>query len=68
MTARQRTWNGESLSIAEKPIISIKEARKVLGKEYDGLSDDNLQRVVISLHKIANKLLESIRVPNNQMV
>lgn len=68
MTAQQKTWNGQSMSITDKPIISIKEARKILGKEYDSLSDDGLQRVIMSLHKIANNLLDSIKVPNTKMV
>ena len=68
MTARQKTWSGQSLSINEKPIISVKEARKILGKEYDNLSDEGLQGVIVSLYKIASSLLDSIRVPNNRMV
>lgn len=66
--AHQNRWSGQTLSISEKPIISVNEARKILGKEYENLSDDSLQRVIVSLHKIANSLLDSIRVPNNEMV
>ncbi len=66
--AHQNRWNGQTLTISDKPIISVNEARKILGKEYENLSDDSLQRVIVSLHKIANSLLDSIRVPNNEMV
>lgn len=68
MTARQKNWGGQTLTISDKPIISINEARKILGKEYDDLSEDSLHRVIGSLHKIAISLLDSIKVPNKQMV
>ena len=66
--AHQNRWNGQTLTISDKPIISVNEARKILGKEYENLSDDSLQRVIVSLHKIAYSLLDSIRVPNSEMV
>jgi hypothetical protein len=61
--AHQNKWNGQILSISEKPIISVKEARKILGKEYDNVSDDNLMGIIKSLSQIANYYLDSIRVP-----
>lgn len=61
--AHQNKWSGQILSISEKPIISVKEARKILGKEYDNVSDDNLMGIIKSLSKIANYYLDSIRVP-----
>lgn len=61
--AHQNKWNGQILSISEKPIISVKEARKILGKEYDNVSDDNLMGIIKSLSKIASYYLDSIRVP-----
>lgn len=63
--AHQNKWNGQILSISEKPIISVKEARKILGKEYDNVSDDNLMGIVKSLSQIANYYLDSIRVPKS---
>lgn len=68
MGVHQKKWNGDILSVSDKPIITIKEARKILGKEYKNVSDDNLSGVIYSLYKIANYLLASTRVPNNQMV
>lgn len=68
MGVTQKVWNGTILSVSEDPIISVKEARKMLGKEYKELSDDNLLGVINSLHKIAFSLLESIIVPNKEMV
>lgn len=65
MTARQKTWSGQMLTIADKPIISVNEARKVLGKEYEELSDEHLMGVMISLSKIANYFLFNIKVPKN---
>ena len=65
---RQQTWSGQVLSISEKPIISVKEARKVLGKDYDELSDEHLMGVIVSLSKIANYFLGIVKVPENQKV
>ncbi len=68
MTAHQKTWSGQMLSISEKPIISIGEVRKILGKEYRNMSDDNLMGVIISLTKIANYLLDKVKVPKSDKV
>lgn len=64
----QKTWSGQVLSMSEKPIISVKEARKILGKEYEDLSDDNLSGVIMSLTKIAQFYLEFLEVPKNKQV
>ena len=61
--AHQNKWNGRILSISEKPIISVKEARKILGKEYINVSDDNLMGIIKSLSQIANYYLDAIKVP-----
>lgn len=65
---RQKTWSGQVLFTSEKPIISVKEARKILGKEYSDLSDDNLLGVIMSLTKIAQFYLEFLEVPKNKQV
>ena len=56
------------MSISEKPIISTKEARKVLGKDYDELSDEHLMGVIVSLSKIADYFLGMVKVPENHKV
>lgn len=66
--AHQNRWGGQILSISEKPIISVKEARKVLGKDYSELSDEHLMGAIISLSKIANYFLDNIKVPDNYKV
>lgn len=53
------------LTISEKPIITTGEARKVLGKEYECLSDEHLVGVIVSLSKIAEYFIGKINVPNN---
>jgi hypothetical protein len=63
--AHQNKWSGQILSISDKPIISVKEARKVLGKEYSNVSDDNLIVIIKSLTQIAEYYLDFIKVPNN---
>lgn len=65
---RQQTWSGQVLSMSEKPIISVKEARKILGQEYKDLSDDNLLGVIVSLTKIAQFYLGFLEVPKNKQV
>ena len=54
--------------MSEKPIISVKEARKILGYEYRELSDDNLLGVIVSLTKIAQFYLGFLEVPKNKQV
>lgn len=66
--AHQKTWSGQVLSISEKPIINVNEARKVLGKDYEQLTDEHLLGVIISLSKIANYFLDNIKVPENHKV
>ncbi len=39
-------------------IISIKEARKILGKNYDELDDIQIENVINSLSFIAREMLE----------
>lgn len=58
-------YNPETDSI----IISVKEARKILGKEMsDKLSDEDLARMIGLFHKMAESILDSDIVPNNSMV
>lgn len=56
------------LTISEKPIITTGEARKILGKEYEKLSDEHLKGVIASLSKIASYFLDKINVPENYKV
>ncbi len=41
-----------------EPIISIKEARKLLGVESRDMSDDQVLEVIIFFQKLANNLLD----------
>lgn len=34
-------------------IISVKEARKLLGKKYDLMSDDQIEELIVQLDEIA---------------
>lgn len=60
----QKTWNGQIMAISERPIISMKEARKILGIEYKNLSDEHIMGVVASLEQIAIHFLINVKVPN----
>lgn len=44
-----------------KPIISVKEARKLLGKEYDSLTDEKVTELVEQLHGLAKLSLDMAR-------
>ncbi len=68
MTARQRTWSGQILSISDKPIISVKEARKILGKSYKRLSNEDIMGVIVSLTKIGDYLIHQSIVPKVKVV
>lgn len=46
-------------------IISVKEARKLLGKESKSLNDDNLMRIIMAMEQIAPVLLTKYSVPKN---
>lgn len=46
----------------EKPIITVKEARKVMGKFADKYSDEQLQKLISDFDMIA--LLQFNMVPN----
>lgn len=65
---RQKSYSGRVLFTSEKPIISVKEARKILGHEYRELSDDNLLGVIVSLTKVAQFYLGFLEVPKNKQV
>lgn len=41
---------------AEKPLITIKEARKILGSSYAKMPDNELRRVIIAMGDLARLL------------
>ncbi len=41
-------------------IITVKEARKILGKTYDKYSDEYIERLILSLDSIAESYIKSI--------
>lgn len=52
-----------------KPIISVKEARKLLGKKIsDQLSDEEVGRLIGDISFLANRLLGTKSVPQNEKV
>lgn len=42
-------------------IISVKEARKLLGKEYENLTDDEVADTINQLHRLAKLSLDVAR-------
>lgn len=50
-----------------KPIISVKEARKLLGKKVsDQLSDEAVGELIGNMSFLADRLLEAKSVPQNK--
>jgi len=49
-----------------KPIISVKETRKLLGKKVSGqLSDEEVSRLIGNMSSLADRLLKAKSVPQN---
>ena len=44
-----------------QPITSVKEARKLLGKEYERLTDERVAELVGRLHQLAKVSLDMAR-------
>ena len=44
-----------------KPIMSVKEARKLLGKEHENLSDEEIAELIEQLHGLAKLSLDMAR-------
>jgi hypothetical protein len=44
-----------------KPIMSIKEARKLLGKEHENMTDEQVAELVEQTHKLAELALDVAR-------
>ena len=44
-----------------KPIMSVKEARKLLGKEHENLSDEEVADLIEQLHELAKLSLDMAR-------
>lgn len=56
-------------SVEVRSIISVKEARKLLGKELsDAISDLDLMGIVGLMSHLADGLLEAVSVPQNTVV
>ena len=56
----------ESLCMQTKLIISVKEARKLLGKDARLFSDDQITELILIFSDLSNDILNDIIVPNNQ--
>lgn len=41
------------------PIITVKEARKLLGTEFKQFSDDEIERLIVLLESIARETIRS---------
>lgn len=44
-----------------KPIMSVKEARKLLGKKHENLTDDEVALMIEQLHELAKLSLDMAR-------
>ena len=50
-------FNG-GMNTDRKPIITIKEARKLLGSAYNGLSDEQIGKMIIAMETLASSILD----------
>lgn len=41
-------------------MMTIKEARKILGNKYDHLSDDQIQKMIDWLHTLCNRVIDDV--------
>lgn len=46
---------------ADKPIITVKEARKLLGSDANGMSDEEVEQIIGTLHSLAKAALDDAR-------
>ncbi len=44
-----------------KPIMSVKEARKLLGKKYADMTDEKIEELIEQTHELAKIALEAAR-------
>jgi len=51
---------------ADPLIISVKEMRKLLGKDGAGMTDDQVTDLIITLTDASSRLLNATPVPKNQ--
>jgi hypothetical protein len=51
-----------------KPIITLKEARKLLGKEGEKLTDEYLMGLIRRMERVADSIIDSALVPINEKV
>lgn len=65
---RKAAKRNDGFLYSDKAIISVKEARKVLGKEVsESLSDADLMEVIGIMSKLADVLLSEEFAPNSIM-
>ena len=39
----------------KKPIVTVKEARKLLGSEYQNASDEQIEEMIVAMTELASK-------------
>lgn len=44
--------------ITENPIITVKEARKLLGAQYESMPDDEVTEIIAAMSRLATTLLD----------
>lgn len=47
-------------TLQQTPIISVKEARKILGQEHKNLTDEQLEKLIVELSAIAKLYIRSV--------
>ena len=60
-SSNTNTKSNETISnLLDKPIISVKEARKLLGVQYENQSDEWVLETIRNLRTVADMLIKSV--------
>lgn len=51
-----------------KPIISVKEARKLLGSKYQSISDSEVEQMVMDIEKMSRAVIRDYLIRNTGVV
>ena len=54
----------EQVAAANNPLIlSVKQARKIVGKEWDSFTYSQIEDVIVNLESMASSIIEMHKVP-----
>lgn len=66
--ASKQKEDAYDISMYQKPVISVKEARKILAEEASELSDTQIRELIQNIEKLATHSLEMTQVRKSGVV